>query len=560
MSVDAIQGNDFLFDNFIVNASGTMTFHGQDISIPPKEFQVLVALLEGRGNLVLKNFIIDKVWGDTLVGDESLTRCIYSLRRLLRESKNNKFIETVYGKGYRFCKPVTLVPRQRQEKQDCTLAVFPFCSADKTEAMLLQARLLDLCSQANVPGLAIVPAMLTREFVRLDEIVGLCHQLEIDCYLSGEFAQIGNEQVLAVELIDAETQRLLFRDTLRLAHGETWSERMRRLSTVILENLPLHLPELPAEAPGEVMLSHVMARRCLRRRGHGDINLAQQYLQMGLLQDPHHVPSLTSMAEAHLAHAMQGGIWPQRALTDAGQLLDRAMSLAPGHAMTMVVTAWQLSLSGDTPALAGGLFRRAEASAGAPGELYFYLGLHLCAQGELTQALEQMDICLARDGDVALVHVFRLWLQLALGQSVEALAEALRDLDAFDRPPLYLSVLAWGLAEAGDEQQAGLYANMALETAPASLPERIFHATVQAVGEGHPGARSMLSRWVGEVHARYRCPGLLANLALSLGELAQVRMLAQLARDQRCMWWPLVRVMPRMAAFLATEPQIEHFL
>lgn len=534
-----------------------MTFHGQDLSIPPKEFQVLVALLEGRGNLVLKNFIIDKVWGDTLVGDESLTRCIYSLRRLLRESKNNKFIETVYGKGYRFCKPVTLVPKQKPERHACTLAIFPFRGTDQAEAMLLQAQLLDLCARARIPGLSIVPAMLTRERMRPEEIEPLCRQLEIDCYLSGELADAADGPALAVELIDADSLRLLFRDTLRAPAGAGWDGHLQRLSAALIEHLPLQVPALPAGASGEIMLSHVMARRCLRRRAHGDVHLAQQYLQMGLLQDPNHLPSLVSMAEAHLAHAMQGGGWPQRAFADAQALLDKALSLAPGHGQALVVMAWLQGLTQGAPALADSLFRRAEACSGSNGEHHLYLGMHLCAQGALEPALRQMELCLARDGDVAMAAVLRLWLQLALGRHTDATAQALLDAQGSERSPLFYSVLAWGLAEAGDAERAALYANVALESAPASLPERILHATVQALHDPTPALADTLGRWVGEAQARYRCPGLLANLALSLNDLPRVRSLVSLAREQRCLWWPLVRVLPRMAALRAAEPRLE---
>jgi transcriptional regulator HilA, main transcriptional regulator of SPI1 len=556
MGMDTIQCNDYIFDDFVVNASGVMTFHGQDISIPPKEFQVLITLLEGRGNLVLKNFIIDRVWGDTLVGDESLTRCIYSLRRLLRESKNNKFIETVYGKGYRFCKPVAQVPHSRQDRSNCTLAVFPFGGTDRAQAVVLQALLLDQCTQAHLPGLSIVPAMLTRDLLNIDEIAELCQQLEIDCYLSGELAQVGNGQVMSVELIDAATQRLLFCDTRQLEPGEALSGHLRQLRETLFEHLPLQMPELPARAASDELLAHVMARRCLRRRAHGDANLAQQYLQMGLLQNPDHVPSLVSMAETHLALSMQGGGWPQRAMADAEQLLEQAGRLAPSYAMVPILMAWLQSLTRDTPIPAGNLLRRAEASGNAPGELYLYLGLYWCAQGELELALQQMDLCLVRADDVALARIFRLWFMLALGRHAEALDGALQDGAALESSPLLCSVLAWGLAENGDVGRATLYADMSIENAPASLPERILHATVQAVSGAASSGRDLLNRWTGEARARYRCPGLLANLALTLGDPALARTLIGFAREQRCLWWPMVRVMPRMAAFLAAEHQL----
>ncbi|ELL57815.1 invasion protein regulator, partial [Salmonella enterica subsp. enterica serovar Enteritidis str. SE30663] len=54
------------------------------VNIPPKEYAVLVILLEAAGEIVSKNTLLDQVWGDAEVNEESLTRCIYALRRRVR--------------------------------------------------------------------------------------------------------------------------------------------------------------------------------------------------------------------------------------------------------------------------------------------------------------------------------------------------------------------------------------------------------------------------------------------------------------------------------------------
>ena len=62
-----------------------------------------MALASG-GALMTKDRLLELAWSRGEVADESLTRCIYSLRKHLRADKG--FIKTIYGKGYRFTCPV----------------------------------------------------------------------------------------------------------------------------------------------------------------------------------------------------------------------------------------------------------------------------------------------------------------------------------------------------------------------------------------------------------------------------------------------------------------------
>lgn len=545
--------NDYLFDDFLLNSAGVLTFHGQEIAVPPKELQVLVTLLEGKGQMVHKNYIIDKVWGDNLVGDESLTRCIYALRRLLRESKNNKFIETVYGKGYRFSKTVTLMPRQRQAPGQCKLAIFPFRGAPSGEAEVLQAQLLDQMSASQPLGVSIVPATLTREFGSVDDLLGLCHQLALDFYLSGEFRTQAREPVLVVELVEAACQKLLWRETLKLDGYSNWSQRIESLPAEISLRLPKSSIGAHETCSSEVLLAHVMARRCLRVRQPGDLNMALQYLQMGLVQDPLHVPSLTSLAETWLALALQGDVWPKFAFSEAKSALDKALALAPQNAVAQCVMGWLNCLNPGTaqPAL-NNSFRLALSQADAAVELYLYYALQLTTQGDFEHAEQVLSLGLAKDGNLVPAQIHRLWLLNAMGRTDDAVAYGLSLAGQRSMPPRFHSVLAMVLQQSGQQAKAQAYANLALERTPTSLPEQIQSAMVLAASDPE-AARKKLMHWCSEAQQHYRCPALLACLALCLGNDRQVDALLDLAYQQDCIWLSLVRVSPRMQLFLGTQ-------
>ena len=116
----------YIFGDFVLKNNGILLFKNKEYHIPPKELGVIILLLNADGEIVSKEEIIDKVWSASVASDESLTRCIYALRKLLHENKQCKYIETVYGRGYRFTVPIVIVTDNEPVKSTTTLAVFPF--------------------------------------------------------------------------------------------------------------------------------------------------------------------------------------------------------------------------------------------------------------------------------------------------------------------------------------------------------------------------------------------------------------------------------------------------
>jgi len=76
----------------------------QEISLSFKEFELLKLLIENRGRVLDRDFILQRVWGYEFDGDSRTVDVhIRFLRRKLEDDeKNPKYIETVRGVGYRF--------------------------------------------------------------------------------------------------------------------------------------------------------------------------------------------------------------------------------------------------------------------------------------------------------------------------------------------------------------------------------------------------------------------------------------------------------------------------
>jgi Tol biopolymer transport system component/DNA-binding winged helix-turn-helix (wHTH) protein len=91
---------------------------GQTLLVAPTAFRVLLFLLKNPGRLVSKEEILQAVWNDCSVSDNSLTRSIAALRRQLEDDpREPRYIATVQTLGYRFVCPVDVsedIPKDLQ--------------------------------------------------------------------------------------------------------------------------------------------------------------------------------------------------------------------------------------------------------------------------------------------------------------------------------------------------------------------------------------------------------------------------------------------------------------
>jgi DNA-binding winged helix-turn-helix (wHTH) protein len=79
----------------------------EEIVLRPKAFEVLAYLVEHQGRLVTKDALMNAVWPDTEVTDNSLARCLLEIRRAL-DDDSQQMIRTLPRRGYIFTLPVTI--------------------------------------------------------------------------------------------------------------------------------------------------------------------------------------------------------------------------------------------------------------------------------------------------------------------------------------------------------------------------------------------------------------------------------------------------------------------
>ncbi len=83
-------------------AACSLTRKGETVRLEPKAMDLLVFLAKNPGKVHSRDFLLEKVWSDVIVSDESLTNAIIKLRKALQDSaRNPEYIETLPKRGYR---------------------------------------------------------------------------------------------------------------------------------------------------------------------------------------------------------------------------------------------------------------------------------------------------------------------------------------------------------------------------------------------------------------------------------------------------------------------------
>ena len=92
------------FENYRLDTDNAALWRdAEQIELRPKTFDVLRYLVEHAGELVSKETLLEAVWTNSYVVEGVLTTSMSELRKIFGDTaKNQRFIATVYRRGYRF--------------------------------------------------------------------------------------------------------------------------------------------------------------------------------------------------------------------------------------------------------------------------------------------------------------------------------------------------------------------------------------------------------------------------------------------------------------------------
>lgn len=168
------------------------------VPLPPKALDLLVALVEGQGDVVRKEALMERVWPHTFVEEANLSVNISALRKALGERPSGQsYIQTIPRRGYRF------VGTGKQPPRATTLAVLPFKAlGQEREDGYLGAGMADaLITRLSATGQIMVRPMGTVIRYADHDPLESGRALHVDAVLDGKIQRLGSRLRLTVQLV-----------------------------------------------------------------------------------------------------------------------------------------------------------------------------------------------------------------------------------------------------------------------------------------------------------------------------------------------------------------------
>lgn len=140
------------------------------VRLEPRLMDLLLLFAASQGRVLSKDEIIANVWSGRAIGDDTLAAAVSRLRNALGETKDNRYIETVPKRGYRFRVDVPSAPHTlAREKDRAEELVRQGETALRTPFGGVQARLYFEAAIAEKPSLSrahagLAEALLAQHF------------------------------------------------------------------------------------------------------------------------------------------------------------------------------------------------------------------------------------------------------------------------------------------------------------------------------------------------------------------------------------------------------------
>ena len=186
------------------------------IVLKPRLMELLVYLAENAGQVLSKEHLLDTLWKDTFVAENTLMNAVSELRKALGDDrKDPTFITTHSKRGYRLIAPVSSLSEPAapglEPGTPVRLAVLPFLGRRADGMDPTAASLTDLLVTAAAASsvLRVVSQMSTQHCrQRLVTMPELGHALNVQRVLEGEVHRSDERVLVTVRLYDAEDEAL----------------------------------------------------------------------------------------------------------------------------------------------------------------------------------------------------------------------------------------------------------------------------------------------------------------------------------------------------------------
>lgn len=325
--------------------------------------ELLILLVERRGQLVLRPEIISHLWGDAVFVDvdTGVNTAISKIRQALRDSAEAPtFIETVQGRGYRFIATVETVADP--PRTVATIAVLPF--EDLTSAPEREYLAAGLTEETSASLAQIDPAHLSVKgrTLRYKEttktVAEIGRELSVDYLVASSIRAEGIRLRVTVTLVRVRDQEHVWSQSYDREATSLLGLQLE-LSTAIAQEIRLRLSPDRVSGVGrrqtqsaDAYDTYLRARfQAHRRTADGNARAIELY-KRAIEIDPSYALAWADLAFTYAGACINGDAAPAEAGPRAREAALRAVAangdlseaqLALGYGLWLIDWKWQAS-------------------------------------------------------------------------------------------------------------------------------------------------------------------------------------------------------------------------
>lgn len=428
----------YIFENFSFNNGQLLTKDKGAIYLAPKESAVLHFMLENVHLVISKDAIIEHVWKGGLVSDESLTRCIYVLRRALGHSSKKRFIDNVYGKGYRFVPDVQVVdvptkpvfPTEPIISSDitsnnisasqnaCSIALFIFEMQHRYQAISLHDQLIDWLHCLDLP-INVVSSFLTRSVQDYSSYVSAIEKSQADYYITGMEIRHGEKSIIRIELTRAKDHSVLYREGVHFTSDHHINYRL--LCRAIFSLLSMVEPSMATDSGAAVNVYPPNSSVAQHDALQFSLSALKKFMPQAVKLKGHSNTSISDLcriAGSYYAVANLGLMDYESVRHEMMIIVGKILASDPNNVIALSLQG--LLLCAENNKEAASKFHLAMLLSPAVAEVYYYYACHLVRQGDLEKAMQMNNMCMELNDGFYSPKILRVIIHYLLGDIREA--------------------------------------------------------------------------------------------------------------------------------------------
>ncbi len=351
-ATNSIQLDDAMLDL----VAGTLTRNGSIVALRPKSFLLLCHLASRGGQVVTKSDLLDAVWPDVFVTEDSLTQAIRDVRTALKDETGRR-LQTIRGRGYLL--DTTVSPPAARPGGGTPLprlAVLPFRLRPERDDLLPR---LEMLGEEIAAGLAryrtlrvISSASARRAAKEFDDPAEIAARLGADYLIDGTALAGQDGFQLRLTLIRSESEALVWSETFD-CQGDAILDAQSGIVPRVLAHLVSgietegHARALTRATESLTAYDHFARGQALW--SSDDPELARHSLahyEAAVAADPEFGLAWTHLAWAELA-LNDYSLAPSDVMLRAAERAKRGVALAPYDGRTHTGLGYIKALSGD---------------------------------------------------------------------------------------------------------------------------------------------------------------------------------------------------------------------